>query len=372
MERAAMTRETRIGLLVGVVLIVMFGLVLSEFAGPGAGKNPSAQATGNEEDAYAYNVLPAIPEAVVENTPATPTAAGTTDSNPAGTDLASVTPAPTSGIALAALVPPKDDADSVVSSTMSRAVAGSATGSTELALAGGTGDDVQVKGNVYVVKPGDNLIKIAREVYGQSHEKEYKKILDANRDVVRSELAIKVGDKLTIPPLPQAVKPAPASPSLARDVKPTSAAPTGTSTVASGTPAGKVGDATVASAGNVRVVSAKDLGKALGNGASGSSVAPATPAAAGNAVAVVKAGASASTKPAVGSSAGRTDVASAGKLVKSGKTYVVQPGDSLMKIARKTVKDDSKASIDKILAMNKDKVSSPQRLQVGTVLTIPG
>ena len=50
---------------------------------------------------------------------------------------------------------------------------------------------------VYTVQPGDNLQKISRSVYGTS--KYYKLIFDANRDTMKSESQLSIGQKLQIP-----------------------------------------------------------------------------------------------------------------------------------------------------------------------------
>jgi nucleoid-associated protein YgaU len=52
-----------------------------------------------------------------------------------------------------------------------------------------------------------------------------------------------------------------------------------------------------------------------------------------------------------------------------GKTHTVAKGDTLYSIAKKYYNDGTKA--DKIFQANKGKLSSPDRLQVGMVLTIP-
>jgi len=52
---------------------------------------------------------------------------------------------------------------------------------------------------IYTVKSGDNLQKISREVYGKS--KYYRLIFDANRDSMKSESQLKIGQKLNIPNL---------------------------------------------------------------------------------------------------------------------------------------------------------------------------
>lgn len=50
---------------------------------------------------------------------------------------------------------------------------------------------------VYVVKQGDTLSKIAEEYYGDPSL--YPKIFEANRDVLKDPNKIKVGQKLKIP-----------------------------------------------------------------------------------------------------------------------------------------------------------------------------
>ncbi|HOF18549.1 MAG TPA: LysM peptidoglycan-binding domain-containing protein, partial [Phycisphaerae bacterium] len=65
----------------------------------------------------------------------------------------------------------------------------------------------------YVVRAGDSLIKIARTVYGAGHEREYKRIYEANRNLMPDEATVIVGQELTIPPLPGAAPtPAPVRP----------------------------------------------------------------------------------------------------------------------------------------------------------------
>jgi LysM repeat protein len=53
-------------------------------------------------------------------------------------------------------------------------------------------------GQVYEVKPGDNLSKISKQFYGDPNE--YMRIFYANRDVLRDPDRIQAGQKLTIPP----------------------------------------------------------------------------------------------------------------------------------------------------------------------------
>lgn len=56
----------------------------------------------------------------------------------------------------------------------------------------------QGSGQVYEVKPGDNLSKISKQFYGDPDE--YMRIFYANQDKLRDPDKIQVGQKLTIPP----------------------------------------------------------------------------------------------------------------------------------------------------------------------------
>ena len=50
----------------------------------------------------------------------------------------------------------------------------------------------------YTVKAGDNLTKIARQVYGDGNK--WKAIFDANRDKINNPDLIHPGEILTLPP----------------------------------------------------------------------------------------------------------------------------------------------------------------------------
>lgn len=61
--------------------------------------------------------------------------------------------------------------------------------------------------------------------------------------------------------------------------------------------------------------------------------------------------------------------ASAGGASSSGRTYMVQPGDSLSKISRQFYGDANKYM--KIFEANKDKLSDPDKVRAGMELVIP-
>ena len=81
----------------------------------------------------------------------------------------------------------------------------SAPSSAGLKYQGQSGAGILVKGvqgkpakvTTYVVKKGDTLQKISSEMYGTA--KKWKKIYDANKDVLKSPDTIKPGQKLVIP-----------------------------------------------------------------------------------------------------------------------------------------------------------------------------
>ena len=53
----------------------------------------------------------------------------------------------------------------------------------------------------YTVQPGDNLCKISKKFYGTT--KRYKLIFEANKDVLKSESSLSIGQKLRIPRAPE-------------------------------------------------------------------------------------------------------------------------------------------------------------------------
>jgi len=327
-----------------LVFIVMFGLVLSSLAGPG--KSPSAPSASPSDDAYVYNVLPV-------RAPAEEAASAPIVSNVSSQPVELAAASAEAARVHVSLLQPREEHEAIIRSGQVEEVQQVDRGDPPPVTSPTSSGDVVAQGNVYVVKPGDNLIKIAREVYGPGKENEYKRILSANSDSVPNETALKVGGKLTIPVLAVEKAPAKQAGTAIAKVPPVEVAKTPGAMLAKD----KIGVATTVNSsgpkpavptdkstnqGTVRVVNVKDLAGEFGK----TSVA----------------GKSATTMPAV--------VADAAD--KAGKTYVVQPGDSLAKIARLKLKDDSKASINKILAMNKNKISSPERLQVGTSLSLPG
>ncbi len=156
-----MTRETRIGLLVGLAFIIMFGLVLSELM--------------NSE-------MPSSATAAVE------------DNIPPGeTASAARPPARTSG---------RSSGDSARQADR-RADSASSRGPIPLSAVGSSRRPTPTKApraaETYIVRSGDTLISIAREVYGPEHGDKYGRIFQANRHILPDECTLSVGQKLVIP-----------------------------------------------------------------------------------------------------------------------------------------------------------------------------
>jgi len=309
-----MTKETRFGLLVGMVFIIAFGLILSELTGTDAAPPvPPAE----EEYLGAYGHAPSI-----EDVPLLPEAgrAVASLSGPPG----SVAPGPGAvveatlshrpGIAgarslveaqvhprpavLAATVEPRDAA--VESRRPPPPVARAP------------------RRRVYVVQPGDTLIRIARKVYGRGKDLEYKRIYNANKSALPDESTLSIGQELVIPPLP------------GREVQP------------------------VAQAGGAA--------SRLGPSARPAALAPApAPRRRGSGERVVELDVD-----ELGRHFGRRE-ASRG----ASRGYVVRRGDCLTGIARRLLRDDSPETVRKLYEANRDRLRSPHCLQVGMRLQIP-
>lgn len=88
--------------------------------------------------------------------------------------------------------PTKPDFSDVVSGSSSTAASPAGADA-----AGSKTDDTTKTSRVYVVQGGDSLSKIAKKFYGDANT--WKRIFDANRDVVKNPDLIQPGWKLRIP-----------------------------------------------------------------------------------------------------------------------------------------------------------------------------
>jgi len=282
-----MTRETRIGLLVGLGFIIMFGLVLSELTGTAPPPRPAEDVTADDAGPYAYTALadpgPGGSESATDLAARRPEAPDRADRDPAV--VRSETRRPTE--------PDRRLGTVTVSLTGSERPAPAPTG-----RRAPRGPRTPTTGwRKYTVVSNDSLIKIARKVYGRGREMAYKRIYQANRDVLPNERTISPGQVLKIPPL-----------SAAPVRRPGTTPPTG------------------APRKHYVTADLSDLARVLSS----------------------------------------RRVAGAGRRV-----YVVRHGDSLTKIARKMLDDDSRASVMKLYNANKDRLRDPNDLPVGVSLRIP-
>ena len=320
-----MTNERPIGLIVGLLLIIGFGLILSMLMGAEDKRPPASAATEENPDAYASA------HAIDDSARFTPVLDGADLS----TAVAGVgAPGGNSMVESRMGGPNVDERGGVISELRPGTSVLAATGMPDGGVpvrpadAGHTtiyigpdgisrtppsasrldGAPEAARGQTYVVQAGDTLTRIARKIYGAGKDRQYKRIFEANRGAMRSESDLSIGQELIIPPLPA---PAPA------------ASLDGAS--------GRLADAPADRAGQGRYVTATmdDLSGTLAS--MGRRVAP--PAA--------------------------------------GRSYVVQRGDRLITIARRMMHDDSAAAVRKLYEANRGVLDSPDRLKIGVELKLP-
>lgn len=191
-----MTRETRVGLLVGMVFIVAFGLILSELTVTSS-SGTAAEFTADIKEVANPGWAPLImPPAVSQPEPEPVAVAaaealgepgqiaqGPTDRQPAAQP-----------IALIALVKPESRNPNPVAKTMM------------------VRRRRLWRQRTYTVQEGDSLRRIARDQYGGEHEERYMDIFRANQRILSDPGRVYVGQELIIPPLQQQVTTAPGPP----------------------------------------------------------------------------------------------------------------------------------------------------------------
>ncbi len=170
-----MTRQARVGLLVGLGFIIMFGVLMSELTGGSAAPPIEEPASGGAVNEYAWapviEEIPAAKPEVMERLSATTQDEREQDEEP---------------VAIVRVERSSGDGESQQARTDAART-------------------VRRRGErKYTVKPSDMLIKIARKVYGPGHEDEYKRIYQANRNILSSESLVIAGQELVIPPLSDA------------------------------------------------------------------------------------------------------------------------------------------------------------------------
>jgi len=308
-----MTKETRIGLLVGLLFIVAFGLVLAEFTGPGS-LPPAPVAAEENVDIYAHTpvveeVFPPVGRA--GGGPSRPgPSAGRLAGNGGGPPIVSAlsypaTAAERGGIIEAEIGP----GPAVLAATKPVAPPGPVPPAPGPPTPVVTGP----RRRIYKVQPNDSLIRIARKVYGPENEALYKRIYEANRGVLTDESTVSIGQELVIPRL-EVGGPRPAE-------TPQRAVAAGHRAVSP--PAGRA----PAGRGEYVEMSPSELRSRFAAGAARSWA--------------------------------------------KRRVYVVQRGDSLTEIARRFLRDDSPAAVRKLFNANRGTLQSPDMLQVGMKLNIP-
>jgi len=312
-----MTRETRIGLLVGLLFIIMFGLVLSELAGtstPASVEGQDLVSSGGIEDVITrYSDLPTPPPARTDP-PARPVLA--LAPAPGGRSIPASAPVapPAAPVDAPPPISPRDmlaaigdDAAPIRSVPVVLPPRGAGT-TPAPGLADAPPPPAPPAQRTYTVQPGDTLTRIARKVYGPGNENEYKRILEANKKTVKDETRLQVNQVLTIPPLPAS----PGSPPSPPPVRP-ARAPT-------------------------MVADLNTLPAVLDS-------APPRPI--------------------------RVQGPSPAPADQPRHTYVIRQGDTLTRIAREVLKDASRAGIQRLIDANKSKISDPRKIQPGMELEIP-
>ncbi len=322
-----MTKEKPIGLIVGLLFIIGFGLILSMLMGTEDKLPPASAAAEENPDAYASAY------AIDDSARFTPVLDGA--------DLSTAVAGGNSVVESRMAVPGNDDREGLIVSELRPGTSLLAAGMQGVGAAapprpadpvagdvghrriyigpGGISNQMPTadqaggallagRGQTYVVQAGDTLTRIACKIYGPGKDREYKRIFEANRGVLRSESDLSIGQELMIPPLP-----APASASAPLD---------GASGRLAAAPADRAGQ------GRYVTTTVDDLSRTLAN--MGRRAAPA-----------------------------------------AGRSYVVQRGDSLTSVARRLMKDDSPAAVRKLYEANRGVLASPNRLKIGVELKLP-
>lgn len=241
-----MTKETKIGLLVGLAFIILFAIILSEKGSsnriqppstltiakaPGAEDSPFGQGeeplsdagrlpvasqlpspiqpAGNQPIGVAMNPSPLgqpfpaegdpispLPTSVVDrlNAPRITPSTIAEDTSPPGTESMSLTQALAAALEApletSSTLPIEDDADTLAGRS-------SAPVRRSIKQAGATMKTIAV----HTVRPGESLGKIAARYYGRSTPARVDAIFDANRGTLNSIHSVRADDKLKIPEL---------------------------------------------------------------------------------------------------------------------------------------------------------------------------
>ncbi len=232
-----MTKETKIGLLVGLAFIILFAIILSEkgatrsgaaptaltiadnakqpvrvasgdrpFGGAGEMSPPPPPAAPVAPDNYRVPIdepyRPPAPPAEAPSIPRLPPNVvsmlnGSEDRVGPGMDRETPLSPPTPGNDSAAPAQPEIIDEEEPTIPPAAVVSGDAVNPAGEVPAGPTVTNTPIK--IHTVRPGQSLGKIAAEHYGRATPARIEAICQANRDVLRDPHKIKAGDKLRIP-----------------------------------------------------------------------------------------------------------------------------------------------------------------------------
>lgn len=202
-----MGTETKFGLLVGVIFIVLFGFILAGRAGSTADMPPHALLPVG--GAVLHETLvqagrgPSAPYTLVVPTPVTEAVSPPEESLPAApaTEAAAPVPAPA----------PRDEPDptiGLVAFAPVEVVTPAPTPRMETPAPSPAVPSPAPARKMHKVAKGETLISIARLYYGREGETLWKRILEANADRIRGADKLVVGQELVIPGLPASPAPA--------------------------------------------------------------------------------------------------------------------------------------------------------------------
>ena len=211
-----MNKETKVGLLVGLSFIVLFGVILSnqapDIVAP-AEKPLVAPARAHRTDAQVVRQIensPPPPEPVdvvadltQEPAPAAPEQAPKTAVADASTARDEAKPAaPQAEPTPLSANSPADATKTITADNLGPETAEAEPGDDGMQIVSSKVDADGTKTTVYVVKSGDSLAKIARQHYGDATNRSIDKIFEANKDKMPNKRTLAVGMKLQVPTKP--------------------------------------------------------------------------------------------------------------------------------------------------------------------------
>jgi len=173
-------RETKIGLLIGLAFIVIFSIIISEH---GASKAVDYLYTDAGEGEIHEVIAPGGQRAADPFAPP-----GTSQKADDSTGIVAVDGRGAEGPAVTRTPGGRGDTEGIVAAKQAEAA---------FAQQG----PPRPAQRTYAVRPGDNLIRIARKVYGARCGNLWQKIYEANRETVSAPRRLKIGQTIVIPRL---------------------------------------------------------------------------------------------------------------------------------------------------------------------------